>query len=173
MKVIEVLQQELTCMRLQLQELNERASKERQEARSDLLAMREETKRREEDFKRREEDSKRREEAAANETRQLRQTWDSTYRAIRTAAELSDLEGVLGVGRRTSRYRLVMELAAGTGTMTVYGRVREVCDRNNITSRLVTQTVELRIEDVDPLAAGKDVAEALLRMLKETVPETE
>uniref|UniRef100_A0A182SEA7 Uncharacterized protein n=1 Tax=Anopheles maculatus TaxID=74869 RepID=A0A182SEA7_9DIPT len=64
------------------------------------------------------------------------QTWDSSYRAIRTAAEISDLEGVLGIGRRTSRNRLVMELVPGTDTTTVYGRVRNVCEQNNIACRL-------------------------------------
>uniref|UniRef100_A0A182T0I8 Uncharacterized protein n=1 Tax=Anopheles maculatus TaxID=74869 RepID=A0A182T0I8_9DIPT len=81
-------------------------------------------------------------------TPNLGQTWDATYRVIRTDQELSDLKGVLRVGRRPSRNLLVMELTASTDTTTVYSRVKEVCDWSNILCRLVTQTTELRNEDL-------------------------
>uniref|UniRef100_A0A182W8I6 CCHC-type domain-containing protein n=1 Tax=Anopheles minimus TaxID=112268 RepID=A0A182W8I6_9DIPT len=101
------------------------------------------------------------------------QTWHATYGLVRAAAELADLADVLGVGKRSSRNRLVMEIAEGADSMAVYRRVLEVCNTNNIPCRLVTTKVELRIAEVDPLAKAKDVAEALSQLLEEQVLEEE
>uniref|UniRef100_A0A182MJR8 CCHC-type domain-containing protein n=1 Tax=Anopheles culicifacies TaxID=139723 RepID=A0A182MJR8_9DIPT len=69
------------------------------------------------------------------------QTWNEMYSVVRAAGELSDLESVLGVGRRTSRNRLVMTIAEDADSLAVHRRVNE------------------------------DVAEALSQLLQEQVPE--
>uniref|UniRef100_A0A182SCQ6 Uncharacterized protein n=1 Tax=Anopheles maculatus TaxID=74869 RepID=A0A182SCQ6_9DIPT len=92
---------------------------------------------------------------------------------VRSAPELANLESVLGVGRRTTRSRLIMELPSDANSAEVYQRVQEVCAKatNPVSCRLVTQTVEVRIDEIDPLANATDVAAVLTTLVKEPVSE--
>uniref|UniRef100_A0A182SXL6 Uncharacterized protein n=1 Tax=Anopheles maculatus TaxID=74869 RepID=A0A182SXL6_9DIPT len=193
-KVIEGLQQELACMRLQLQELSERARQERQEARSDLIAPRSQPQHQQQRLAASQPLPQRQQgvqgapntASAASEPqgRQPKtrldaieitpgqgQTWSDMYRTVRTAPELAHLSSVLGIGRRTTRSRLVMELPAEANSSEIFGSVKDLCDKMvpAISCRLITNQVEVRVNDIDPLALASEVAEALTVLAEDSV----
>uniref|UniRef100_A0A182W7Z9 Uncharacterized protein n=1 Tax=Anopheles minimus TaxID=112268 RepID=A0A182W7Z9_9DIPT len=100
------------------------------------------------------------------------QTWTGMYQLVREAPELQEFESLLGVGRRTTRGRLVMNIPAEANATELLQRVQEVCEKaaTPASSRLVTPQAEVRIAEVDPLAEATDVAAALTARVGEQVP---
>ncbi|XP_052901343.1 uncharacterized protein LOC128307503 [Anopheles moucheti] len=67
-----------------------------------------------------------------------------------------------------------MDLQDGVNSEEVLQRVQEVCAKAvaPATARLVTETLEVRFDEVDPLAKASDVATAVQDCTKKTVKES-
>ncbi|XP_052901340.1 putative uncharacterized protein DDB_G0271606 [Anopheles moucheti] len=72
------------------------------------------------------------------------QSWTDVYQMIRSAPSLAEDQAKLGVGRRTTRDRLVMDLQDGVNSAEILLRVLEVSAQAapSASTRLVTETVE-------------------------------
>ncbi|XP_052901402.1 uncharacterized protein LOC128307896 [Anopheles moucheti] len=102
------------------------------------------------------------------------QSWDEVYQLVRAAPELQRFNSQLGVGRRTMRSRLVMDVEKGADTAAILKCVQEVCARGDqpAAARLVTPMVEVRVDAIDPLAKEQDVALALASLAQSPVEES-
>ncbi|XP_052901426.1 GRB10-interacting GYF protein 2-like, partial [Anopheles moucheti] len=102
------------------------------------------------------------------------QSWDEVYQLVRAAPELQRFNSQLGVGRRTMRSRLVMDVEKGADTAAILKCVQEVCARGDqpAAARLVTPMVEVRVDAIDPLAKEQDVALALASLAQSQVEES-
>ncbi|XP_052901347.1 uncharacterized protein LOC128307505 [Anopheles moucheti] len=102
------------------------------------------------------------------------QSWTDVCQLIRSAPSLADDQAKLGVGRRTTRDRLVMDLQDGVNVEEILQRVQEVCAQAAApaTTHLLTETVEVRLDEVDPLAVASDVATAVKTISSESVSES-
>ncbi|XP_049290018.1 uncharacterized protein LOC125767456 [Anopheles funestus] len=102
------------------------------------------------------------------------QTWTEVYQVVRGAPEMEKYAEAFGVGRRTTRSRLVMELKESANAAEVLQCIQEVCAKAELpaSARLVTPTVDIRMDAVDPLAKESHVAKALSNLCQLTVEET-